>query len=116
MCRMVSVRTSAPAGSAIPTAKAAKAAAFRKNDCINRYCSYHGGRMKPILLCLAAACLAAAQPLPVVFDTDMGNDVDDALALALLHSLESRGECRLVAVTVTKDNPWSAPFVDLVNT
>ena len=25
-----------------------------------------------------------AQPVPVIFDTDMGNDVDDALALAML--------------------------------
>jgi inosine-uridine nucleoside N-ribohydrolase len=67
------------------------------------------------MLALAAAALAFAQP-PVVFDTDIGNDVDDALALALLHALESRGECRLIAVTVTKDNPWAAPYVDLVNT
>jgi inosine-uridine nucleoside N-ribohydrolase len=69
------------------------------------------------LLALAwlAACLALAQP-PVVFDTDIGNDVDDALALAMLHALESRGECRLIAVTITKDNPWAAPYADLVNT
>jgi inosine-uridine nucleoside N-ribohydrolase len=72
--------------------------------------------MKGMLLWFAAALVAAAQPAPVVFDTDMGNDVDDALALALLHALESRGECRLIAVTVTKDNPWSVPFVDVVNT
>ena len=39
---------------------------------------------------------AIAQPVPVIFDTDMWNDVDDALALAMLHSLESRGECRLI--------------------
>ncbi|HTS64347.1 MAG TPA: nucleoside hydrolase [Candidatus Acidoferrales bacterium] len=71
--------------------------------------------MKPVLLGLALALLAAAQP-PVIFDTDMGNDVDDALALALLHALESRGECRLIAVTITKDNQWSAAYVDLVNT
>jgi inosine-uridine nucleoside N-ribohydrolase len=58
----------------------------------------------------------AATPVPVVFDTDMGNDVDDALALAMLHALESRGECRIAAVTVTKDNPLSAVYVDLVNT
>jgi inosine-uridine nucleoside N-ribohydrolase len=66
-----------------------------------------------------AACLGAsawAQPVPVIFDTDMGNDVDDALALAMLHALESRGECRLLGVTVTKDNPWAAVYVDLVNT
>ncbi len=57
-----------------------------------------------------------AQTVPLVFDTDMGNDIDDALALAMLHALESRGECRLIAVTITKDNRWSAPYVDLVNT
>ncbi len=69
---------------------------------------------------MAAACLAGAgawsQAIPVIFDTDMGNDVDDALALAMLHALESRGECRLLGVTVTKDNPWAAVYVDLVNT
>jgi inosine-uridine nucleoside N-ribohydrolase len=56
------------------------------------------------------------RPVPVVLDTDMGNDVDDALALAMLHAFESRGEARLLAVTVTKDNAWAAPYVDLVNT
>jgi inosine-uridine nucleoside N-ribohydrolase len=68
---------------------------------------------------VVAACLAVgawAQPVPVIFDTDMGNDVDDALALAMLHALESRGECRLIGVTVTKDNPWAPVYVDLVNT
>jgi len=44
-----------------------------------------------------AAAGAWAQAVPVIFDTDMGNDVDDALALAMLHALESRGECRLRA-------------------
>jgi len=68
-----------------------------------------------IALMLSAAS-AMAQPVPVIFDTDMGNDVDDALALAMLHALQSRGECRLIAVTVTKANPWSAVYVDLVNT
>ncbi|MBI1358439.1 MAG: nucleoside hydrolase [Acidobacteria bacterium] len=46
----------------------------------------------------------------------MGNDIDDALALAMIHSLESRGECRLLAVTLTKDHPKAAPFVDAINT
>ncbi len=75
--------------------------------------------MKRFLALTAAAFLAAgawAQAIPVIFDTDMGNDVDDALALAMLHALQSRGECRLLGVTVTKDNPWAAVYVDLVNT
>jgi inosine-uridine nucleoside N-ribohydrolase len=69
---------------------------------------------------LAAALLCAgtmgAPPVPLIFDTDIGNDVDDALALAMIHALESRGEAKLLAVTVSKDNKYAAPFVDAVNT
>ena len=67
-----------------------------------------------ILFCCALA-LSAAPPVPVVFDTDMGNDIDDALALAMLHSLETRGETRLIAVTLTKSNAWAAEYVRVVN-
>ncbi len=55
-------------------------------------------------------------PVAVIFDTDIGNDVDDVLALAMLHTMADAGLCRLLAVTISKDNPWAAPFVDLVNT
>lgn len=56
-----------------------------------------------------------AQPVSLLFDTDMGNDIDDALALAVIHALESRGEAKLLAVTLTKDNKDAAPYIDLVN-
>ena len=68
---------------------------------------------------LYAAALAAelaAEPIPLIFDTDIGNDVDDALALGIIHALESRGEARLIAVTITKDNKYAAPYIDCVNT
>jgi inosine-uridine nucleoside N-ribohydrolase len=69
-----------------------------------------------VLLGLAAAAPAsAATPLHVIFDTDMGNDVDDALALAMLHAFASRGEVKLLAVTVSKDNPWAAEYVRMVD-
>lgn len=58
----------------------------------------------------------AAEPVPLVFDTDMGNDVDDAMALSMIHALQSRGECKLLAVTLTKDNEYACRFVDLLNT
>jgi inosine-uridine nucleoside N-ribohydrolase len=81
---------------------------------------YFGLVTRKLLAAIAAIGLATgaarAQSTPVIFDTDMGNDVDDALALAMLHALESRGECRLIGVTITKDNPWAAPYVDAVNT
>jgi inosine-uridine nucleoside N-ribohydrolase len=68
------------------------------------------------LFLLLLACAVSFGQVPVIFDTDMGNDIDDALALALLHALQSRGECKIVAVTITKDNPWAAPYIDLLDT
>jgi inosine-uridine nucleoside N-ribohydrolase len=58
----------------------------------------------------------APAPVPLIFDTDVGNDIDDALALGVIHALRSRRECRLLAVTINKDEPSCAPFVDLLNT
>lgn len=65
---------------------------------------------------LSAQSGARRAPVPLIFDTDMGNDVDDAMALAIIHALESRGECKLLAVTLTKDNVYALRFVDLLNT
>ena len=56
------------------------------------------------------------EPVRLIYDTDIGNDVDDVQALAVIHALQSRGQCELLAVTVTKDEKLSAPFVDVVNT
>lgn len=59
---------------------------------------------------------ASAKAPNVVFDTDMWSDIDDALALAMLNSLQDRGEINLVAVTVNMDEPWCASYVDVVDT
>ncbi|MHC4875832.1 MAG: nucleoside hydrolase [Planctomycetota bacterium] len=60
--------------------------------------------------------LLAAKPVPLIFDTDIGNDVDDVLALGMIHALQTRGECKLLAVTITKDHELAASFTDAVNT
>jgi inosine-uridine nucleoside N-ribohydrolase len=73
--------------------------------------------MKPTLLAfLALVGLAQAAPVKLIFDTDMGNDVDDLMALVMIHNLQKRGACDLLALTVTKDHPQAAAFVDAVNT
>ncbi|WP_068142413.1 nucleoside hydrolase [Roseimaritima ulvae] len=70
-----------------------------------------------LLLILAPLSRASAEePLHVIFDTDITGDVDDVLALAMLHTLADRGECVIDAVTISKINPLTAPFVDAVNT
>jgi inosine-uridine nucleoside N-ribohydrolase len=72
---------------------------------------------KLITLLLCALCgLPSAAPVKLIFDTDMGNDVDDMMALAMIHNLQKRGACELLAVTITKDHPQAAAFVDAVNT
>jgi inosine-uridine nucleoside N-ribohydrolase len=70
-------------------------------------------RLIPLLLCLVASPAFAARP--VIFDTDMGNDIDDALALAMLHSLTDRGECELIGVTLTNANAAAVPYIRMIN-
>ncbi|HWC95402.1 MAG TPA: nucleoside hydrolase [Candidatus Sulfopaludibacter sp.] len=70
-------------------------------------------RAVPALLCLLAHAALAAHP--VIFDTDMGNDIDDALALAMLHSLTSRGECELIGVTLTNGHPAAVPYIRMID-
>ena len=72
-------------------------------------------RWSTTVLFAAFATLTFADPVKIIFDTDMGNDVDDALALAMLHSLQSRGESELLAVTITKNHEDVAPYVDALN-
>ena len=70
-----------------------------------------------LLLSLAWSRSTVAIDLPiVVFDTDIAGDVDDVLALAMLHTLADRAECRIAAVTVSKTHPLNGPMVDAINT
>src|SRR5213079_580140 len=65
--------------------------------------------MANLALGFAPHAAAGDDRVRLIFDTDMGNDIDDALALGVIHALESRGECRLLAVTLSKDNDFAAP-------
>lgn len=73
--------------------------------------------MKPLLLLLLALGSSVLAEKPrILFDTDITGDVDDVLALAMCHSLADRGACTLLGVTVSKNNPLTASFVDAQNT
>ena len=69
-----------------------------------------------VLTALTPVLKASADPVRLIFDTDMGNDVDDVMALCMIHSLQKRKACELLAVTLTKDHPQAAAFVDAINT
>ena len=76
-----------------------------------------------ILAALAALCMPAvraqqtpAAPLRVIFDTDMGNDVDDPLALDMLYKAVDRGEITLLGILSSKDTEFSPRYIDMMNT
>jgi inosine-uridine nucleoside N-ribohydrolase len=56
-------------------------------------------------------------PVGIIFDSDIGNDIDDVLALALLQGFEgsAKPEARLVSVSVTKSNLKAAAFCEAVD-
>ena len=68
------------------------------------------------VISMQSSVCPAAEPVRLIFDTDIGNDVDDVLALGMIHSLQARGACRLLGVTITKDSDLAGPFVDAINT
>jgi inosine-uridine nucleoside N-ribohydrolase len=69
-----------------------------------------------LLFGLPTSPVVSAEPLKIIFDTDITGDVDDVLALAMLHTLADRDECSIEAITSSKIHPLTAPFVDAVNT
>ena len=56
-------------------------------------------------------------PVGIVFDCDLGDSIDDTLALALLHGFASlkSPESRLVSVSLTKSNLQAAAFSEVVS-
>ncbi|EMI15393.1 inosine/uridine-preferring nucleoside hydrolase [Rhodopirellula maiorica SM1] len=70
------------------------------------------------LLFLATTSVSAADSVPVIFDTDMADDCDDAGALAVLNELADRGEAKLLAVITNRADAagLSAAASDAINT
>jgi len=56
------------------------------------------------------------QGIPIIFDTDIGTDIDDAGALAILHVMADRGEAKILAAISANQNRWSAAAIDVINT
>ncbi len=54
----------------------------------------------------------------VIFDTDMGPDIDDAMALGMVHSYADAGVWKIGAVVLSRRSPTGSgvKFIDAVNT
>ena len=55
-------------------------------------------------------------PISIIFETDMGNDIDDALALDMLHKYSDEGKINLLGVMSNKDFRYSLEYIDILNT
>lgn len=75
---------------------------------------------KRILLLLAVLCgivgMRAEASRNVIFETDMGNDVDDALAIDMLYKYHRQGRINLMAVMLNKEGEFPPQYIDLLNT
>ncbi len=53
-------------------------------------------------------------PLGIIYDSDFGNRIDDALALALLYGFDGKGQARVVSMSVTKSNLKAAAMCEVI--
>ncbi len=54
--------------------------------------------------------------VPIIIDTDVGVDIDDAGALAVLHTLADRGEATILATVSNVYDPYASATIDAINT
>jgi inosine-uridine nucleoside N-ribohydrolase len=55
------------------------------------------------------------KPIPkIVFDTDMGNDIDDALALLIACQATHKGQAELILVASSNPNEWAVPGIEAI--
>ncbi|XWW46047.1 nucleoside hydrolase [Fibrella sp. USSR17] len=73
-----------------------------------------------LLLFFLATYPAAAQkrsePMPVIFDTDMGPDYDDVGAIAMLHSYADEGRVSILGTIASSKYPRVVPVLSVLNT
>ena len=58
------------------------------------------------------ACSQKAQVPQVIFDTDLGGDIDDVLALEMVLNYHYGGQINLLGITLSKANPMAVQFLD----
>lgn len=63
----------------------------------------------------ALSCTKKSTQNLVIFETDMGNDVDDALALDMIYKYLDDGKIKVLAISSNKESPYSTEYIHLMN-
>lgn len=58
----------------------------------------------------------ANKPISIIMETDIGNDVDDALAMDLLYKYLDQDAIKLLAININKEGAAPSEYVDILNT
>ena len=64
----------------------------------------------------SGAVIAQKKPVDIIFDTDMGPDYDDVGAIAMLHAMADKVECRILATVASNRHHWVAADLSVLNT
>jgi inosine-uridine nucleoside N-ribohydrolase len=59
---------------------------------------------------------AKQTPVRIIFDSDMGPDYDDVGALAILHAMADKGECKILATVSSNEHSLTAAALNVLNT
>lgn len=83
--------------------------------------------MKKLITALALICVFSfiscetgkeiqSDKLNIIFETDIGNDVDDAMALDMLYKYLDQDRINLLGICINKDGLAPVEFMDIMNT
>lgn len=92
-------------GYAICSIRVTRSAISRKRAVVALVCSM-------LLLVLPGCGQQQSKGIPVIFDTDIGNDIDDVLALQMLFNYEKEGKVNMLGITISKNNPRVVEYTD----
>ena len=65
--------------------------------------------------CSGSSIVSGEYPKKVIFETDLGNDIDDALALDMLYKYMDADSLDLLAISINKPGTAPAVYADIMN-
>jgi inosine-uridine nucleoside N-ribohydrolase len=69
----------------------------------------------PVFTAILLSATTAFSQVKIIFDTDLGGDIDDLGALVMLNNFMDKGECELLAVMCWSTEQYAVAAIDGVN-